>query len=127
MEHVTLSDSEWKIMKLLWKKSPCTLGELAKKLEGETGWTRATVFVMLKRLIAKGAVRVDEDVRVHEYYPVIRRRDVAPEETESFLNRVYDGSVGMLFTALTERKNLSAKEIAELRQILDDAEKNRKE
>jgi len=127
MEHITLSDSEWKIMKLLWKKSPYTLGELAKKLEGETGWTRATVFVMLKRLIAKGAVRVDEDAKVHEYYPVIRRRDVAPEETESFLNRVYDGSVGMLFTALTERKGLSAKEIAELRQILDNAEKNRKE
>ena len=127
MEHITLSDSEWKIMKLLWEKSPYTLGELAKVLEGETGWTRPTVFVMLKRLIAKGAVRVDEEARVHEYYPTIRRRDVAPAETESFLNRVYDGSVGMLFTALTERKSLSDKEIAELRQILDKAEKNRKE
>lgn len=127
MEHITLSDSEWKIMKLLWEKAPYTLGELAKVLEGETGWTRPTVFVMLKRLIAKGAVRVDEEAKVHEYYPTIRRRDVAPAETESFLNRVYDGSVGMLFTALTERKSLSDKDIAELRQILDNAEKNRKE
>ncbi len=127
MEHITLSDSEWKIMKLLWEKSPYTLGELAKVLEGETGWTRPTVFVMLKRLIAKGAVRVDEEAKVHEYYPTIKRKDVAPEETESFLNRVYDGSVRMLFTALTERKSLSATDIAELRQILDDAEKNRKE
>ena len=114
-------------MKLLWEKSPYTLGELAKSLEAETGWTRATVFVMLKRLIAKGAVRVDENVRVHEYYPVIERMDVAPEETESFLNRVYDGSIGMLFTALTERRALSDKDIAMMRQILDKAEKKRKE
>lgn len=127
MEHITLSDSEWKIMKLLWEKSPYTLGELTKRLEDATGWTRATIFVMLKRLIAKGAVRVNEEARVHEYYPTIKRTDVAPEETESFLNRVYDGSVGMLFTALTERKSLSNEDIAELRQILDNAERKRKE
>jgi BlaI family penicillinase repressor len=56
---------------------------------------------------------------------MIKRQDVAPEETESFLNRVYDGSIGMLFSALTERRALSASDIAELRRILDDAEKNK--
>ena len=82
---------------------------------------------MLKRLIAKGAVRVDENTKVHEYHPAVKRHEVAPAETESFLNRVYDGSVGMLFSALAERKSLSDKDIAELRKILDDAEKKRKD
>ena len=127
MEHIILSDGEWKIMKLLWRKSPCSLREITVALETETGWTRQTIHVMLKRLIANGAVRVDETVRVHGYYPLITRKDVAPEETESFLNRVYDGSIGLLFTALTENKALSDKDIADLRQILDDAEKKRKE
>jgi len=127
MEHIMLSEGEWKIMKLLWEKKPRTLREITLALEKETGWTRPTIHVMLKRLISKGAVSVDESVRIHEYYPLISRKDIAPEETESFLNRVYDGSIGLLFTALTERKALSEKEIAELRQILDDAEKNRKE
>ena len=127
MEHITLSDGEWKIMKLLWSKSPLSLRQITEALEQETGWSRPTVHVMLKRLISKGAVRVDEDVKVHEYYPIIKRRDVAPEETESFLNRVYDGSIGLLFSALTERRALTEKDIAELRQILDDAEKKRGE
>ena len=127
MEQIMLSEGEWKIMKLLWEKEPRTLREITVALEAETGWTRPTIYVMLKRLITKGAVRVDETVRIHEYFPTIRRRDVAPAETESFLNRVYDGSVGMLFTALTERRSLSGKDIAELRQILDNAEKKRKE
>ena len=60
MEHITLSDGEWKIMKLLWAQSPHTVGEIVKALEGETGWTKPTIFVMLKRLIAKGAVRMDD-------------------------------------------------------------------
>ncbi len=127
MAHIVLSDGEWKIMKLLWKKSPRSLREITTALETETGWTRQTIHVMLKRLIAKNAVRVDETTRIHRYYPLITRKDVAPKETESFLNRVYDGSVGMLFTALTENKSLSDKDFAELRQILDNAEKKRKE
>lgn len=127
MEHMTLSEGEWKIMKLLWASAPRTLGEISRELSEETGWTRPTVFVMLKRLIAKEVVRIDDSGRYQEYYPRIVRQDVAPKETESFLNRVYDGSIGMLVTALTERKALSEEDIAELRQILDRAEKNRKE
>ncbi len=127
MEHIMLSDGEWKIMKLMWEREPRTLREITLALEAETGWTRPTVHVMLKRLIAKGAVRVDETVRIYEYYPLIKRGDIALEETESFLKRVYDGSIGMLFTALTERGALSEKDIAELRQILDNAEKKRGE
>lgn len=127
MKQIMLSEGEWKIMKLLWEASPRTLRAITSALEGDTGWSRPTIHVMLKRLIDKGAVRVDESERINEYYPLISREDVAPGETESFLNRVYDGSVGMLFTALTERKALSDDEIAELRQILDNAEKKHKE
>ena len=126
MEQIQLSDGEWKIMKVLWESSPRTLRELTDALDAETGWSRPTIHVMLRRLIAKGAVRVDETKTIHAYDPCIRREDVAPAETESFLNRVYDGSVGMLLSALTERKPLSDEELAELRRILDDAEKKRK-
>lgn len=127
MENITLSSGEWKIMKLLWAHAPRSLREITDALKDETGWSRPTIHVMLKRLIAKGAIRMDDSGKLQEYYPKISRQDVAPEETESFLNRVYDGSVGMLFTALTERKSLSDKDIAELRCILDNAEKKRKE
>ena len=127
MEQILLSDGEWKIMKLLWEAAPRTLRALTAALEQETGWSRPTVHVMLQRLIAKGAARVDETGKLHAYYPLITREDVAPAETESFLNRVYDGSVGMLFSALTERRALSKKDIDELRQILDTAEKNGKD
>ena len=123
VKNVTLSEGEWKIMKLLWASPDLSLREITNALDEETGWSRPTVHVMLKRLMEKGAIGLDDGVKPHKYYSIIKRCDVAPEETESFLNRVYDGSVGMLFTALTERKKLSEEDIAELRRILDDAEK----
>ena len=44
-------------------------------------------------------------------------------ETRSFLDRVYRGSVGMMMSAMAQRQELSGDEIAELRAILDQAEK----
>ena len=123
MSHINLSDGEWKIMKLLWASEPRTLGEFVHELEDETGWNKSTVFMMLKRLVAKGAVRVEDGGRVHEYYPMIGRRDVAPHETDSFLSRVYDGSVGMMVSALAGRHALSKEDIAELKAIIESAEK----
>ena len=125
MGRITLSEGEWKIMKLMWVSSPRSLRELTNELSAQTGWSRPTIHVMLKRLIAKGAIGMDDSGKVQKYYPLITRDDVAPEETESFINRVYDGSIGMLFSALTESRGLSDKDIAELRSILDKAEKNK--
>ena len=127
MGNINLSDGEWKIMKLLWASAPHTLGEIVKALEDETGWTKPTIFVMLKRLIAKGAVRMDDSGRYQQYYPTLERHDVTPDETDSFLNRVYDGSIGMMVSSLAGRRALSEKDIAELRQILDQAERERGE
>lgn len=127
MDNITLSEGEWKIMKLLWAESSLSLREITDSLEKETGWSRPTIHVMLKRLCEKGAVSIDSSIKPQRYYPTVKRDDIAPKETESFLSRVYDGSVRMLFSALTERKKLSEKDIAELRQILDDAEKEKKE
>lgn len=122
MAHITLSDGEWKIMKLLWKSAPRTIGEIVDELKNETGWSKTTVFVMLKRLIGKEAVSMDDSGRLQQYYPLAERDDVTTEETESFLSRVYDGSIGMMVSSLAGRKALSKEDIDELRRILDEAE-----
>lgn len=123
MSKIGLSEGEWRLMKLLWQRAPRSIGEFVGELEAEMGWTKTTVFVMLKRLAAKGAVRVDESGRVHEYYPLIKRGDVATDETDSFLSRVYDGSIGMMVSSLVGRGALSESDIEELKKILDKAEK----
>ena len=126
MDKINISDGEWKIMKLLWEKAPLTTAQMVASLEPETGWTKTTVFVMLKRLIAKGAVRMDESAKFNLYYPTVSRNFVSDTETESFISRVYDGSIGLMFSALAGSRELSESDIAELRSILDAAEeKNR--
>ena len=123
MAHIRLSDGEWKLMKTLWARQPQTIAELVAALDAETGWTKATIFMMLKRLIAKGAVSLDDSGKFQEYSAAITYADVEPEETESFLSKVYGGSVGMMVSSLVGRGALSEQEIRELKAILDAAEK----
>ena len=123
MADLHLSDGEWKLMKVLWQQSPRTLGALVAALAPTTGWSKATVFMMLKRLIAKGAVTLDDSGKFQKYSAAITYADVEPEETESFLSKVYGGSVGMMVSNLVDRGALSEQEIQELKAILDAAEK----
>ena len=127
MNNAALSDGDWKIMKLLWRSAPQTLGTLTKTLSVETGWTKATVFVMLKRLIAKNAVRMEDDGKYQQYYPVLMQKEAETGETDSFLSRVYNGSVSMMVSSMAGRSALSEEEIDALRKILDRAEQERKE
>ena len=122
MAQIHLSDGEWKLMKTLWEKQPQTLAELVAALDADTGWSRATIFMMLKRLIAKGTVTMDSSGKFQKYSAAITYADVEPEETESFLSKVYGGSVGMMVSNLVDRGALSERDIQELRAILDAAE-----
>lgn len=120
--HVNLSDSEWKLMNHLWARSPQTITELTAVLRAETGWSKNTVITMLSRLETKGAVRYEPGGRARRYFPAVQREDAALAETESFLSKVYGGSLGLMVSSLVESHALSEEDLAELAAILERAE-----
>ena len=118
---VNLSDSEWKLMNRLWQSAPRTITELTAALKEETGWSKNTVITMLGRLEAKGAVRHQEGGRARQYFPAVERAKAARAETESFLSKVYGGSLGLMVSNLVESQALTVADIAELSAILEQA------
>ena len=118
---INLSDSEWKLMNRLWDRAPMTITELTAALRAETGWAKNTVITMLSRLEAKGAVRYEEGGRAKQYFPTVDREDAARAETESFLSKVYGGSLGLMVSKLVESHALTEADIAELSAILEKA------
>ena len=118
---INLSDSEWKLMNCLWNQSPSTITELTAAMRADTGWSKNTIITMLARLEAKGAVRHEEGARAKRYFPAMERRDAAQAETESFLGKVYGGSLGLMMSAMVESRQLTVADIAELSAILEQA------
>ena len=123
MGKMVLSDGEWRIMNLLWASSPRRVPELTEALAADTGWSRATVNMMLLRLEEKGAVRLENQGRSKLYSPLLSQSDARQKETKRFLDLLYGGSVGLMVSSLAGQQALSEEDIRALRAILEDAEK----
>ena len=126
MAKMVLSDGEWRIMNLLWADAPQRVPELTEALAKDTGWSRATVNMMLQRLEDKGAVRMETFGRNKAYWPVLSQSDARQKETKRFLDRLYGGSLGMMVSSLAGQQALSEEDIRALRAILDEAEQQEK-
>lgn len=122
MDDVLLTGGEWHVMRELWDESPQTLMQLVAKLSARVGWAKSTTITTLRRMEGKGLVAVETTARGKSYTPLVAEEDAAKSETRSFLERVYQGSVGLMVSALAEREELSDEELSELRDILRRAE-----
>ena len=118
---VSLSPGEWQIMDRLWEKTPRTLMELVRILAPDTGWSKSTIATMITRLEAKGALTWEEGGKARLYRPAVSRDQAALQETESLLQRVYRGSVGMMVNTLADGRGLTQEDIDELSAILEKA------
>lgn len=119
----TLSASEWKVMEALWQK-PHTLMELVAALENTAGWSKSTVATMVRRMEEKEIISHTEQGRAKVFTPVLSREEVSSRETQSLLRRAYNGSIGMLVNAMTQRGDLTKADIDELYAILKKAEED---
>ena len=64
--------------------------------------------------------------RAKHYTPAVERQSAARRETRSFLDRVYQGSVGLMVSSLVQDEALSREEIYQLYEILRQAEEGTK-
>lgn len=124
MEHQDkiLTPTEWNLMECLWAASPRTGRDAVEYLKETVGWSRSTTLTMLRRMTERGLIRCEEAEGMHVYYPEISREEAALRETESFLSRVYQGSVSTLMSAITHQQKLTRDEIDELYAIIREAE-----
>jgi len=122
MENIKLNASEWNVLNCLWENHPRTVMQLVADLEESVGWAKSTTITTLRRMEEKGLLRVKQAGRGKAYTPAVEREQAVIAETHSFLDRVYQGSVGLMMSAMAKRQELSADEVAELRSILDQLE-----
>ena len=114
-----LTASEWSVLSCLWADSPRTVMQLVAALGEQVGWAKSTTITTLRRMEEKGLVRMEQGPRGKLYSPAVERERAVIAETHSFLDRVYQGSVGLMMSAMAKRQELSGDEVAELRAILD--------
>ena len=114
-----ISDAEWQVMRVLWKKSPMTVKEVIEILSEKTTWKSETIRTLVNRLTKKKAVGFEKKGRRHYFYPMLSEEECIKAEAESFLDRAGSAMLKPILAAFIEKENLTENELREIQQILD--------
>ena len=120
---IAISEAESRVMEPLWQQAPRTSEEIVAALLQPTGWHEKTIRTLLNRLLGKGAVAAERDGRRYLYSPTLTRGQWQSQESRSLLDRVFGGRLSPLLVHFSAHEKLGAKDIAELRKLLDAIEK----
>ena len=115
----TITNSEYTIMKILWaSREALTVADVVNALDDHR-WTASTVSTFLQRLLKKEVVGCEKKGKSNLYYPLLDQTDYHLQETETFLDKVYKGSVKNLVAALYENQKLSREDIDDLKSLFE--------
>ncbi len=125
-KQIGLTQAEWSVMECLWEAGPLTGREITRQMEERCGWNRSTTLTLLSRLEHKGALEsLPAEKGPKVFSPLLMREDAALGETRDFLSRVYQGSLSLMVSSLTQKQALSQKELDELYELLKGLEEKR--
>lgn len=114
-----ISGSEMEVMRIIWEKDgEITSSELTEKLSSV--WKPTTISTFLKRLSDKGVLNVRRDGKTGYYSAAITEEEYKREQTKEFMEEIHSGSVGSLFAALCDSKELSEDKLSELKQWFEE-------
>ncbi|MEO8206011.1 MAG: BlaI/MecI/CopY family transcriptional regulator [Chthoniobacterales bacterium] len=115
---IKISEAEWEVMKVIWRQSPLSALEVADKLNKKPAWHPKTVKTLINRLVKKGVLGYEKVGRIHLFSPRLSESQCVLNESESFLDRIFGGSLQPMVAQLVKHRKLSAADIEELQKIL---------
>ena len=107
-----LTDREAEIMAALWQLKSATADEIRVRLSAQPH--DSTVRTLLRVLVSKGHVVVDNRARPAAYKPRVKQSSVRTRAAQDILKRFFGGSAEELVLHLLEDKRLSLKQLEEL-------------
>ena len=117
MEQYKLFDAEYKFVCLIWENEPVNSTDLVRLCLENLGWKKSTTYTVLRKLCERGILK-NEDAVVAS---LVKREDVQKYESETLIEKAFNGSLPQFLTAFLDGKKLSSKDAAALKTIIEQA------
>ena len=117
------TEAELEILNVLWQQGPSTVRQVHDKLKRNrpTGYTSVLKFLQI--MTQKGLVLRDESQRTHVYRPRFKEEQTQKQLVRDLMQRGFRGSAEKLVMQALSVKKVSTEELAEIRRLLDELEK----
>lgn len=121
-----ISEAEWSVMKPVWKRASASAQEIIEDLARTETWEPATIKTLLNRLIRKGMLRFEKKGKAYLYFPVFTEEQCRQAESNTFLDRVFDGALSPMIAHLVRSHPLSEQDFQDLSRLLKEKRKGNK-
>ena len=122
----TLTEQELEIMKVIWQLEGATVRQVYEKLLEQRHIAYTTVMTMMNILEQKGHLIKRQADRAYVYTPRQPQKQVIRGMVQEFVNRVFNGSAEPLLLHLVEDKQLTEKDLDEIRREIRKSAKRTK-
>lgn len=116
-ERIQLSESEYRLMDIVWGRGPISASELAGICLERFQWKKPTVYTMLKRLGEKKALLFENKMVT----ALVKKDQIDRQESEELLNKAYGGSLPNFFAAFLQGRKLTEEEAERLQRMIEEA------
>ena len=123
MTNPTPTDRELAILDVLWKQGEATVREVYEELRKELPIVQNTVQAFLRTMTEKGLVSYRTEGRSFVYQAALSPEEGRGSMLNRVLQRAYDGALDRLVAGAISLKRPSGEELARLRELLDEAER----
>lgn len=108
-----------RILRVLWREGDATAKRITEAMQPEGEIAHSTVQTLLRKLEAKKLVAHRELDRVFHFRALVREDEVTGFVASDVVSRVFEGSLTGLVAHLINKKEVSDKELVELRALVD--------
>ena len=127
MKRVSLGDLQMAIMRVLWQRDEAAVAEVHGELYAERGLAPTTIATMLVKMEKKGVVTHTQEGRKYLYRPAVTEGDVQRSMVSEMTERLFQGNVAALVSHLLEDGDLEARQVAEIRDLIQRHDKEKDE
>lgn len=118
MEQMKLGAVEARFADIIWANAPLTSRELVALCQTELNWKKSTTYTVLKKLCDRGLFENNGGTVT----PCMTRDEFYGKQSEAFVEESFQGSLPAFIAAFTKQRKLTAKEVAEIRSMIDSIE-----
>jgi BlaI family transcriptional regulator, penicillinase repressor len=115
---MTLTNAEEQVMKCLWKLERAYMKNILDEFP-EPRPATTTVATLLKRMNDKGFVGYNQHGNNREYFPLVNKADYFSKHLNGLIKDFFNNSTAQFASFFTTERNLSEKELLELKKIVD--------
>ncbi len=117
-----LTKAEEQIMQSVWKLETAFLKDIIDAQPDPKPHSN-TIATIVKILVDKGFVGVNQIGRVHQYYPIVTKEEYSSSTIRNLVEGYFEGSFADAVSFMVKQKDISVKELELLLQEMKKSKK----